>query len=114
MDLVKSFICDGACPNWRIVTFSTTTAGAVRTTRAAGTLGIVQDRGGANGERCDVKMIGFGQVELAEALAYGAAIQAHTDDTGRAQVNTDIEFRVGRLLKGGDAGDIVPVLICPN
>lgn len=114
MDLVKSFICDGACPNWRIVTFSTTTAGAVRTNQAAGPFGIVQDRGGANGERCDVKMIGFGQVELGATVAYGTAIQAMNDGSGRAETNTVVEFRVGRILRGGVAGDIVPVLICPN
>jgi len=112
--MIKNFKCDGNVPNYRIVTGSPSIVGAVRTNHAAGPLGIVQERGGTNGGDCDVEMLGFGMVELAETVNAWTAIQGHTDNTGRAQVNTDINWRVGRVLRGGVAGDIVPCLICPN
>ena len=116
MATVRNFKCHGDCPQWRIVTHSTTTANAVRTNQAPGPLGIVQDRGGLNGDPggCDVQMSDIGYVELGATLAYGAFIQAHTDNSGRAEANTAIDFRIGRLLRGGVAGDIVPVLIIPH
>jgi len=112
--LTKNFKCHGAVPNYRIVCASNTTPGAVRTNHVPGPLGIVQDRGGADGEDCDVLMIGLGKVELFESLGFGASVQAHIDNTGRAAANTDINYRVGRILAGGVAGDIVPILVCPN
>lgn len=116
MATVRNFKCHGDCPQWRIVTHSTTTANAVRINHAVGPLGIVQDRGGLNGDPggCDVQMDGIGYVELGATLAYGAAIQSHTDNSGRAEANSDINWRIGRLLRGGVAGDIVPVLIIPH
>lgn len=112
--LVKNFQCDGTIPNYRIVGPSPSVVGGVRTTHAPGPYGVVQDRGGTTGDNCDVVMLGIGLVELAETIAAGTAVQQHTDNSGRAQVNTDINWRVGRLLRAGVAGDLVPIFICPT
>ena len=66
----------------------------------------------AAGETCEIVSSGIAKVKLGGTVAVNEWVGTHTDGTG-VKKSTDKDYAMGRALAGGDAGDIIPVFLCP-
>lgn len=72
-------------------------------------VGVLQSKPAAAGDAATVAVAGVSKVEAAATLAAGAKVAC--DATGKAAAGTTGHHYVGVALAGGDAGELIPVLL---
>ena len=78
---------------------------------AAGTGYVLQDKPSAQGQAGNIRISNVTKVELGATVAAGA--QVESDAAGKA-VTLAAGIAVGHLLTGGDAGEVVAMIVIPN
>lgn len=113
--LIKNYDAGAAIEPHRIVKFDSSDFTVIQAAAATDALiGVLADpKQVASGKRADVIHAGIADVELGGTVTRGDPVTSDADGKGvqaspAAGANNDI---VGRALKSGVSGDIVPVLV---
>lgn len=108
--LDKTYTAAAAIEPYRILKFAT--ADTTVTPAAAATdalIGVSDQVGAASGEAVDITLVGVGEVCLGGSVTRGNSLTADAD--GQAVVAATGNVIIGKALKSGSAGDIIPILL---
>ena len=74
-------------------------------------IGIIAETITVSGTVVPVTISGVGMIELGATIAAGARVSSGADGVAIAASAANNAITCGPLLQGGDAGDVVPILI---
>lgn len=108
--LDKTYTAAAAIEPYRLLKFSTSDTTVTQAAAATDALiGVSGQVGAASGEALDVTLVGVGEVGLGGSVTRGNSLTADAD--GKAVVASAGNAIIGKALKSGSAGDVIPILL---